>query len=243
MISYRVHRRDFVGGMRAMVPWLIGVAPFGLVIGVSAAQADIPTLAGWLTGPAIFAGSAQVATIQMLDAGAAPYAVIVTAMVINLRLILYSAAMATYWRGTPLWWRLLGGYLLIDPSFVVGVERYGQESDRRRGHAHYLGGALVLWVCWLAAVGVGATAGARLPDWLQLEFLIPLFLIGEVVPKLRQFATRRTALVAAAVAVACLNVPMHLGIAIGIVAGIAAGARTGPQAIKQEAVSTLEGHR
>ena len=109
-----------------MAPWLIGVAPFGLVIGVSAAEADIPTLAGWLTGPTIYAGSAQVATIQMLDAGAAAYAVIITALVINIRLILYSAAMATYWRGTPLWWRLVGGYLLIDPSFVVGVERYGR---------------------------------------------------------------------------------------------------------------------
>ncbi len=243
MISYRAYRRDFVGGMRAMVPWLIGVAPFGLVIGVSAAQADIPTLAGWLTGPTIFAGSAQIATIQMLDAGAAPYAVIVTAMVINLRLILYSGAMATYWRGTPLWWRLLGGYLLIDPSFVVGVERYDRESDRRRGHAHYLGGAVVLWVCWLAVMAVGATAGARLPNGLRLEFLIPLFLIGEIVPKLRQVATRRAVLAAAAVAVACLSVPMHLGIAIGIVAGIAAGARTRPKAIKQEAVSTEEGHR
>ena len=243
MISYRAYRRDFVGGMRAMVPWLIGVTPFGLVIGVSAAQADVPTLAGWLTGPLIFAGSAQVATIQMLDAGAAPGAVIVTAMVINLRLILYSGAMATYWRGMPLWWRLLGGYLLIDPSFVVGVERYGQEPDRRRGHAHYLGGALVLWACWLAAIGVGATAGARLPDWLRLEFLIPLFLIGEVVPKLRQVATRRAALAAAAVAVACLSVPMHLGIAIGIVAGMAAGARARPHAIKHGMVSTQKGHR
>ena len=32
--------RDFVGGMRAMAPWLVGTVPFGLVIGVSAAQAD-----------------------------------------------------------------------------------------------------------------------------------------------------------------------------------------------------------
>jgi len=247
IISFMTHRRDFVAGMRAMAPWLIGVAPFGLVIGVSAAQADIPTLAGWLTGPLIYAGSAQVATIQMLDAGAAPYAVIVTALVINLRLVLYSGAMATYWRGTPMWWRLLGGYLLIDPSFAVGVERYGQESDRRRGHAHYLGAAVVLWVTWIAVIAVGATAGAQLPQWLRLEFLIPLFLIGEIVPKLRQVATRRAVLVAAAVAVACLSVPMHLGIAIGIVAGIAAGVAAatgiGRPAASPDAVSTEEGHR
>ena len=107
-VGVRAYRRDLLAGMRAMAPWLIGVAPFGLVIGVSAAEAGIPTLAGWLTGPTIYAGSAQVAAIQMLDAGAASYAVIITALVINIRLILYSAAMATYWRGTPLWWRLLG---------------------------------------------------------------------------------------------------------------------------------------
>jgi hypothetical protein len=38
-------------GARAMVPWLAGIVAFGLVIGVSAAQADVPALAGWLTGP------------------------------------------------------------------------------------------------------------------------------------------------------------------------------------------------
>ena len=92
---------EIAAGARAMVPWLAGVTPFGLVIGVSAAQADIPTLAGWLTGPAIYAGSSQVAAIEMLDAGTAPVVVVITALVINLRLILYSGAIATHWRGTP----------------------------------------------------------------------------------------------------------------------------------------------
>jgi predicted branched-subunit amino acid permease len=63
---------EFAAGARAMLPWLAGVVPFGLVIGVSAARADIPVLAGWATGPLIYAGSAQVATIEMLHAGAAP---------------------------------------------------------------------------------------------------------------------------------------------------------------------------
>jgi len=223
VIGLPSHRRDFFAGMRAMVPWLVGVAPFGLVIGVSAAQADIPTVVGWLTGPAIYSGSAQLSTIQMLDAGAAPLPVIVTALVINARLIVYSAAMATYWRGTPLWWRLVGGYLLIDPSFAVGIERYAQTADRRRAHAHYLGGAVVLWVGWIVAIGLGATAGSRVPAWLHLEFLVPLYLIGEIVPKLRHSATCIAVLVSGAAALLCLSAPMHLGIVIAIVAGIVAG--------------------
>src|SRR4051794_14050011 len=107
MVSLAAHRRDLATGARAMLPWAMGVTPFGLVIGVSAARADLPTLAGWLTGPLIYAGSAQIATIEMLDAGAAPVAVIVTALLINVRLVFYSAAMAAHRRGTPMWWRLL----------------------------------------------------------------------------------------------------------------------------------------
>jgi predicted branched-subunit amino acid permease len=162
--------------------------------------------------------------------------------------------MAEYWRGTPLWWRLLAGYLLIDPSFVVGVDRYdaapdryGAAPDRRRAHAHYLGGAIVLWVSWLAAIAVGATAGAQVPAWLHLELLIPLYLIGEIVPKVRQAATRSAVLVAAAVALLCISVPMHLGIAVAIVAGILAGSRANSRAgrlgRKAHATASTEGAR
>lgn len=215
--------QDLLRGARAMTPWLFGVAPFGLVIGVSAAQSGLPDGAGWLTGPTIYAGSAQVATIQLLDGGAAAVTIVLTVVVINLRLALYSAAMAPYWRGTPLWWRLLGGYLLVDPSFAVGLDRYRTEPDRRRAHAHYLGGAVVLWVTWLVAIAVGAWVGAGVPPQLHLELLVPLFLLGEILPTLRARATRRAVLVSAGFALACLSFPLHLGIAIGIVAGIAVG--------------------
>ena len=225
MPTLAIRHGDAVAGGRAMVPWLFGVAPFGLVIGVSAAQADIPTLAGVLTGPVIFAGSAQVATIGLLDAGAAPLVVVGTALIINLRLVLYSAAMAAHWRGTPWWWRAGAAYVLVDPSFAVGAEGYRRLPERGRAHAYYLGGAAVLWVCWLAAIVVGAVAGAQLPGWLHLEFVIPLYLIGEVVPKLGSPAARRTVVTATVVAIAALAVPLHLGVAIAVIAGLAA-ART-----------------
>jgi predicted branched-subunit amino acid permease len=220
-----------------MVPWLLGVAPFGLVIGVSAAKADIPTLAGVLTGPVIYSGSSQVATIELLDAGATPIVVVGTALIINIRLVLYSAAMATHWRGTPWWWRAAAAYLLIDPSFAVGVDGYARWSDRRRAHAYYLGGAVVLWAGWLAAIVVGALAQAELPSWLHLEFVIPLYLIGEIVPKLGSPATRRTVVAAAVVAVAAFFAPLHLGVAIAIIAGLAAGLTVGPPRTTAEEVS------
>jgi predicted branched-subunit amino acid permease len=224
--------------MRAMAPWLAGVAPFGLVIGVAAAKASIPTAAGWLTAPVIYGASAQIAAIQLLDAGATAVAVIVTVVVINLRLMLYSAAISRYWRGSPLWWRLLAAYLLVDPSFVVGTDRYATERDRHRGHAHYLGGALLLWVGWLVAVAIGATAGARIPEALHLELLVPLYLLGEIVPRCLpgpasqastpggEVAPRRAVLTSAVLALVCLNLPLHLGIVVAIVAGLVVGGAT-----------------
>ena len=227
MISLRTDRRDVAAGARAMAPWLAGIVPFGLVIGVSAAQADVPALAGWLTGPLIYAGSAQVATIGMLDAGAAPIAVVAVALVINVRLIFYSATMARHWRGTPWWWRLSAAYLLVDPSVAVGLDGY-QRLGRDRAHAHYLGGAVLLWVSWLAAISTGEIAGAGLPAWLHLEFVIPLYLVGQVISRLADPSRRRAIFVAAAVAVLALPAPLQLGIALAIAAGIAAGLTARP---------------
>ena len=133
-------------------------------------------------------------------------------MVINVRLIFYSATMARYWRGTPWWWRLVAGYLLVDPSVAVGLEGYRQ-LGRDRGHAHYLGGAVLLWVCWLTAIGVGAAAGGGLPAWLHLEFVIPLYLTGQAISKLADPALCRAIFVAAAVALLALTAPLQLGIA------------------------------
>jgi predicted branched-subunit amino acid permease len=233
MISLLANRRDIAAGARAMLPWLVGIVPFGLVIGLSAAQADVPRLAGWLTGLLIYAGSSQVATIEMLDAGAAPIVVVAAALIINIRLILYSATMARHWRGTPWWWRFVGAYLLVDPSLAVGLHGYDRLADRGRAHAYYFGGAVLLWSSWLAAIGVGATVGVSLPTWLHVEFVIPLFLVGEAVAKLANPALRRAIFAAATVAPLALSAPLHLGIALAIAAGITAGLTARPAASAQ----------
>ncbi len=223
---------DLVAGARAMLPWLTGIVPFGLVIGVSAARADIPTLAGWLTGPVLFGGSAQVAVIDLLDAGAAPAVVIGAALAINLRLVLYSATMAPHWRGMPRWWQGLAAFVLVDASVAVGVAGYERTADRRRGHLYYFGGAGLLWVAWVTAIAIGATAGARLPGALHLELVIPLFLAGEVVARLTTRAATHAAATAALVGALSVGVPLHLGPMLAVGAGVAAGLRADRRSVR-----------
>jgi predicted branched-subunit amino acid permease len=205
-----------------MAPWLIGIVPYGLVIGVAAARAGMPALAGWLTGPLIFSGGAQLAVIDLVHAGAAWLVILATTLAINLRLVLYSAAIAPHWRGAPWWWQAAGAYLLVDPTLAVGVAGYEQAPDRRQGHLHYLGGALLLWIAWLAAIGVGVTAGATLPAGLHLELVVPLFLAGEAVHRMSDGASTAAGAIAVVTAMAATSVPLRLGPALAIGAGISA---------------------
>lgn len=216
-----------------MAPWLAGMGLYALVVGVSGATSGVPGPAAWLTGPIIYSGGAQVAAVDLIGSGAAPAVVVASVLAINARLIVYSGAMARHWAGRPRWWRALAAYLLVDPSFAVGLDRYGRAADgapdgggdragdRDAAHAHYLGGAVALWLVWLCALAAGATLGPRLPAGLHLEFVIPLFLTGEVVRRAATPASVIGAAAAAIVAVAGLAVPLRLGLLVSIAAGLA----------------------
>ena len=219
---------DLVAGARAMVPWLAGIVPFGLVIGVSAARADLPTSTGWLTAPLLFGGSAQIVAIDLLDAGATPAVVVISVLAVNLRLVLYSATMAQHWQGSPVGFQALGAYLLVDPTLAVGVDGYERSTDRAEGHRRYLGGGAALWVAWLGAVSIGAALGARLPTVLHLELIVPLFLAGEVATRLTSRAAIRGAAVAVVAAGLLHPVPLHLGPVLAIAAGTLAGLHAEP---------------
>lgn len=212
---------DCRAGARAMAPWLLGVVPFGLVIGVSAARADIPLAAGWLTAPLIYGGSAQVAAIELLHHGSAPVVVVIAVLAVNARLILYSASMSRRWNSAPRWWQALAAYLLVDPSFAVGAHAYETARDVRTAHRHYIGGAVVLWLAWLAAVTAGAFGGSRLPAGLHLEIVIPLFLAGEVATRVKTTATLLAVVAAAATAFVASGAPLHTAPLLAIAAGLA----------------------
>ena len=214
-------------GVRAMAPWLPGMAMYGLVVGVAAGRAGLPAGAGFAAAPLIYSGGAQVAAAGLLGAGAAPIVVVATVLAINARLVIYSAAAGPYWRGTPRWWRALAAYLLVDPSFAVGYDRYRlDEPDRRAAHAHYLGAALVLFAVWMSACATGALAAGHLPESLQLGFVVPLFLVGEAERRITSPAARRACLVTAAVAAVGRLAPLHLGVLAAVVIGLAVALAT-----------------
>ena len=212
----------FRGGARAIVPWLAGVIPFGLTVGVTIAESSIDPLVGWATGPLVYAGSAQLAAIELLDGGAAMAVVVLTVLVINARLLVYSGSMAPWWVGSARGFRALAAYLLIDPSYAVGADGYRTRATRREGHAHYLGCGVTLWVAWQTAIGIGILAGGAIPEMTVLSLVVPYYLIAEVIRSGDSRPGRAAAAVGAVVAIGAHRVPMHAGVVFAIAAGVAA---------------------
>ncbi len=208
-------------GVRAMLPWLVAVVPLGVSIGVATAESGAGPATGLLAGLVIFAGSAHLAMLDGIANGAAG-AAIVTALVINIRLLAYGAAMRPFWGGLDRGRRLVFAALLIDPTFANGLEGYDRHGICD-GHRHYLAGGVVLMGAWLASIATGIVAGSLLPDIPVLGLIMPLFLLAEIGGHLDHRSPTVAAIVGATVGGLAIGLPLQAGIIAGIAAGAAAG--------------------
>jgi predicted branched-subunit amino acid permease len=109
---------------RDAIPVVLAYAPFGLALGATLAATRIPPLVAWSSSPLVFGGAAQLLAVQLLDAGASVALVVLGALVVNARMLLYGAALAPYTAAWPGRWRWLGAYLLIDPVYALAINRF-----------------------------------------------------------------------------------------------------------------------
>ena len=209
-----------------MAPLAVGFMPFGFVIGAAVAESTIDNLAGWAGAFLIAAGAAHLAVVEMADTGAAPVAIIATAVIINARLAVYSAGMAPWFSHEPAGRRRLLAYFLIDPTFLLSTSRFREDDpgcDGRR--RYYLGAASVLFTAWTAAITVAVLVGNRVPDGFRLEAAAPLILSGLLAVSISSRPARIAAGAGAFVAVVGSGLPWSTATLLAILVGSAAGAR------------------
>lgn len=223
-VRARTVRTSAVEGARDMTPMMLSVLPFALTIGAVLASSSVGTVEALVSGPAILAGAAQLTAIQMLEDGVAPFVIVLSALLINARIVLYSAAMAPWFRDETLGRRLLLAIPLIDQLYFTAAPRFERcDLDRRNRQAYYAGGALLLVSGWVVAQSVAIVAGARVPDGVGLHIGAPLALAG----LLAKSAADRPAFVAAVaagfLAVVGVGLPFHSSVLISAVGGIAVG--------------------
>ena len=217
-------RTEFLAGVKAELPLILGVVPFGLIYGVLARDARIPPEAAVAMSAIIFAGSAQFIATQLFGSAAPGFILLLTTFVVNLRHVLYGASLAPGLRPLRPAWRWLLAYLLTDEAYAVVIPRYSTRSGRDANrHWFFLGAGLTLWISWLSSTAFGVYLGAVVPSGWNLEFMLPLIFIAIVVPMLTDRALVAAAATGGLVAIAAASLPLRLGLMAGAMAGITAG--------------------
>jgi predicted branched-subunit amino acid permease len=213
----------WLDGARAVLPILIGVAPFGLIFGVTAANSDVPNLPAWASSFIIFAGAAQLSIIEVLGTGGAAIVAIFTAIVINSRHLMYSADMGRYIAAEPMWRKAVMAYVLTDQSYLISSHRFPNPRASSSFSNFYLGAALTLWATWQITTTAGFLLGASVPESWSLEFAIPLVFLALLVVAVKDWPGVVAAATGGFVALVAIGLPYHLGLVAGALAGIAAG--------------------
>jgi 4-azaleucine resistance transporter AzlC len=217
----------FVSGARAIVPVLLALVPFAVAFGATATGSGLSALEALAMSVFVFAGAAQLAAVPLISAGASVAVVVLTVLVVNLRLTLYSASLAPHFRRLPLGWKGLLSYLLTDQAYAATITRFDDgetgEPDKRW---YYLGVALAIWVTWQAASMLGVFLGAWASEGWSLDFVLPLTFIALAVPAVKDRTTAAAALSAGVAAVLAAALPLNLGLitaaSVGVLGGLVA---------------------
>jgi 4-azaleucine resistance transporter AzlC len=213
---------DFLAGVRAALPSLLGLVPFGLVAGIAAVDAGLSPLQAVGLSAVVFAGASQLAVVDLLSRDASLAVVVVTAVVINLRMAMYSASIAPYFQSLRRRWSMVCSYLLTDVSYALSITEFGEESgtDRRW---YYLGVGGAIWTVWQLTTVAGVLLGTGLPESWGVGFAVPLVFLALLVSDVSDRPRLVAALVGGSVAVVGAAWPLNLGLVGGALAGVVAG--------------------
>jgi predicted branched-subunit amino acid permease len=218
----------FRKGAIASVPTFIAIGPFGAIFGTLATATGLDLVQTMGMTMVVAAGASQLAALQLMDEGAPALVAILTGAVVNLRMAMYSAALAAAWPGAPLRQRAFAAYFLHDQAFALAMRRYAERPAEpvpaRVGY--FLGVGITVITVWFAATLVGALFGARVPAAWGLDFAVPATFIAITAPLLRTLPHVVAALTAAVLAVVGTLLPLGVGLLLASAGGIAAGLLT-----------------
>lgn len=228
---------DFVVGMREMAVVSLGVAAWGLVTGMAMVNSGLGVALSVFMSLVVYAGSAQLASLPLLAAGAPLWLIWGTALCVNLRFVIFSAQWRPFFMHLSRPQRLWHAYLSTDMGYVLFMKRYGAlpapapaagrveatPSAMRGPMAYFWGGALMNWLAWQVASILGIFLADSIPGHWGIGFAGTLALLALTCSLITDRITIITAVMAATAALVAYAMPMRLNIVVAIAAGVALG--------------------
>ncbi|EPX76557.1 AzlC family ABC transporter permease [Salipiger mucosus] len=225
-MAVRGVKSSYWKGVRDGAPFLLVVLPFGMLFGVLATEAGLPMFDTLAFSVVVVAGAAQFTAMQLMQDNAPTVIVIISALAVNLRMAMYSAAMTPHLGELPVWKRAVAAYLLLDQTYASSAIQYEREPDMTLSErfAYFLGVASIICPGWYGFTLVGVMMGAAVPPEYGLDFALPIAFLAMIGPALRTGAHVAAALVAVTAALLLSVVPYNLGMLVAALLGMMAGA-------------------
>lgn len=218
-------RASLAAGARDTLPMLVGAAPFGVIFGTLAAAGPLAPWHGQLMSLGVFAGSSQFIALGLVVAHAGLLVIWFTTLIVNLRHVLYAAALLPQVAHLSARWRWLLGFLLTDETFAVMAGYQARHGRTPLGHWYFLGSGLAMYLNWQAWTIVGLLFGTSVPELraLGLDFAMAATFIAIVVPQLSKLPHLAAAIAAGGCAYLLRGLPYQLGLFAAVLVGVTVG--------------------
>jgi predicted branched-subunit amino acid permease len=225
MFAHPAERAAFRDGWRETLIVAPSYLPFAVVCGVASVNAGLSVSAAVALPGLVFAGSSQAVLTQFLQNASSLWIAVLSGLIVNLRMLVYSAAMAPRFKHLSVGKRMLAAFFLVDNAFAMTDQR--AHARPQEGHAalvaYYAGIICVVWPSWLAFCMLGVFAGTVVPPSWQLDFAIPLSFIAILATSVRSLPMAAAAVAGAVASVALVALPLKLGLIAACLLGLLAG--------------------
>jgi len=208
---------EFRRGAQEMAGPALGIAAWGLVTGVAMVKSGLDVTHAIAMTLLVFAGSAQLASLPLIAAGAPLWVLLATAFCVNLRFVIFSAQWRLYFQHLPLTRKLMMGWVAGDMNFVQFTRRFPDPQPAPEQVPYFWGSVAVNWPAWQIASITGILLAERIPTHWGLGFAGVLALLGLSCSLLGERVLWAVAAVAAVVSIASYHLPFKLHIVAAIV--------------------------
>lgn len=216
-------REGFFAGVRAYTPALPPVFTWGVVTGVAMSKSVLTVPQAIGMSIFVYAGSSQLAVLPLLAAGLPIWTVLMTAFIVNVRFIIFSAGLAQHFGHVPFVRRVVLGVVNGDLPFVMFTQKYPSSAPEGGKEGYYWGMVLANFAVWQVSSILGIVAASLFPDAWGLALAGTLALIPVMVSTIRGRAALMAVAVAAVLALVAFKLPYRLSLVIAVLGAMAAG--------------------
>lgn len=217
-------KRAFRAGFKACAPTMPGIFAWGMVTGMAMMKSGLTLWQALGMTFLVFAGSAQLASVPLMAANAPILVVFVTALVVNLRFVIFAAAVGPHFAHLPWYKRMWHGYFNADITMGLFPQRFPAETIfRSEGKVGFFTGiGYPNWCAWQAGSVAGILLASQIPQSWGIDFAGTLALLAVAIPLTVNAAALAGVIVAGIVAVAAAPMPYRLGLLLAVILGMTA---------------------